>query len=73
MSEIHPASLIEEHISRITMDYECWLFKYANSSEENLKVIREFVNWCITKNLEDLHIPRGRDGTSFFERRQKAT
>lgn len=69
-----PADLIEENIDHIVYWYEVYVMSHVDvavNEPEKLKAIQDFVEWCIDEGKESLDAPRGKDGTSFRQRREE--
>lgn len=63
---MNDANFIEDFIEHLTIKYCHWLFE---GNESNADVVK-FIDWCVKDANNDLHAPRGRDGKSFFQRRE---
>lgn len=64
------ANQLEEHSELLSIR----LFHYMldhNPNADTLKILEEFVSFCIEKNEEDLNTPRGKDNKSYNQRREE--
>ena len=65
---LYQADLIEIGNDQLQYHMEGWILSGYTVSED----IKAFVKWCIEQNKETLHCKRGKDGKSFYERREEA-
>lgn len=67
------ADFLEAHKDQMVYDYESYVFdgKTLNLTESENQLLIDFVKFCKEKADEALHIPRGKDGLSFFQQREK--
>ncbi len=66
--KLYQADLIEIDSESLTYHLEHYLF----DGNEITPDIKKFFDWCKAHNKEMLHCKRGKDGKSFFERREEA-
>lgn len=74
------ADFLEHFVEHLELEYEIWaMFDAANEVdfdkkawEEKIASVREFIDWSKKETEEALHAKRGRENTSFFERRELA-
>lgn len=60
------ADMIEEFIVTLRIKYMHWMFEGNTNAE-----VTKFVEWVIKDEEKALHTPRGKDGKSFFQRREE--
>lgn len=66
--KLYQADLIEHTDEQLTYYREFWMFKHGNDVSEDVK---NFIAFCRKENKEALHCKRGKDGKSFYERREE--
>jgi hypothetical protein len=71
------ADFLEHFAEHLELEYEIWAMFHAPAEnkedwEEKIAPIEEFVDWVKKETEKALHVKRGREGTSFFERRELA-
>lgn len=66
-----PADFLEQSADHIITRYEIYILTGQCSDTEKLKIIKEFVNWCVKEDEKDLIAPRAKDGKSFLQRREE--
>lgn len=64
---MNQADFLEEFVEHLQIKYMHWLFE---GNLTNNDAIIEFLDWCIKDANKELHEPRGKDGKSFFQRRE---
>ena len=67
------ADIIENHIETLSIQLDCFMFANADfviNNPDKMEAIRFFVNWCIQDEKEALVVPRGKEGTSYIQRRE---
>jgi hypothetical protein len=69
---LDPADLIEANTEYIMLRHDWYLLSHPDCPKDKLKIIEEFVAWCVEEDKKDLDAPRAKDGKSFRQRREEA-
>lgn len=63
------ADQIEDYSEYLSNRCTHYLLDHSDINKEKFDIILDFVDYCIEQNNKDLDIPRGREKTSFNQRR----
>lgn len=67
--KLYQADLIELGAEHLIYHVEVWILKHGKDVSED---VHNFIAWCREEDKEMMHCKRGKDGKSFYERREEA-